>query len=552
MRNLFYIFFIPLFLVGCKANKVKKQNTESYDIQAGRYYNYYGKKDSAFYFFNRVATLSKDSLEKYEAYFGLGRIQLDTGDFYAAQSNFLASVKTIESNDSVYANELAASYNALANATLELKDYQKAIDYYHLASQYVKVDDYKLYVLNNLGVVYQKQGDYQKSAAVFDSAAQNHTLDTSIKAKIISNYARTKWLADPSYNPVSEYMYALMLRKLIREPMTINASFSYLSDYYEKVNRDSALYYARERLNITNTLDDQTEKRDALIQLMDIAPDREIREFIKEYIHLNDSIYNARTSDRNQYAVFRYDAEKTKADNLVLQKHIGNQRFVIWVTILAGILVAVVILAAARIRQIRFKQQAERKLKETKLKTSQKVHDVVANGLYYVMNELEHRETIDKEILLNKIEGLYEKSRDISYEDDTTSDNDEYRQQVHQLLSAFAKRDLKVLIVGNEAAFWNKTSNDQKRELRLVLEEMMVNMRKHSGAGNVVIQFEQESNTGYISYKDDGKGFPTGGQFGNGLNNTVNRIKSINGEINFEKSGDRGASISISFPLEHP
>lgn len=45
-----------------------------------------------------------------------------------------------------------------------------------------------------------------------------------------------------------------------------------------------------------------------------------------------------------------------------------------------------------------------------------KVHDVVANGIHRVMTKLENQEHIDKETMLDDLEIVYEKSRDISYD----------------------------------------------------------------------------------------------------------------------------------------
>jgi signal transduction histidine kinase len=165
------------------------------------------------------------------------------------------------------------------------------------------------------------------------------------------------------------------------------------------------------------------------------------------------------------------------------------------------------------------------------------------------MNELEHGKAIDKEPLLNKIEGLYEQSRDISY-DYMPGDSAEYDKQIHQLLTSFANEHTKVIMIGNQQTFWNKITTSQKHELQLVLDEIMVNMQKHSQAKNVVIHFKHENGTVFINYKDNGIGFSQGVKFGNGLNNTVSRIKSLNGQISFGNSGGDGVSISISFPLE--
>jgi signal transduction histidine kinase len=174
---------------------------------------------------------------------------------------------------------------------------------------------------------------------------------------------------------------------------------------------------------------------------------------------------------------------------------------------------------------------------------------VVANGLYGIMNELEHSNNIEREPLIDKIDRLYEKSRNISYED-VAADPADYDAQIPRLIQSFANEQTKVITVGDQQKFWSNINGSQKHELYLVLNEIMINMRKHSQATNVVIQFKQEHHQGFINYKDDGAGLNAGQKFGNGLNNTVNRIKSLGGEVNFGNSESGGLAIAISFPLQ--
>lgn len=550
MRNLFYITFIAIFIIlGCRKQDGKKQTTPSRDFQAGEYYDYYQMQDSAFYFYNRVIDNSHDSLEKGTAYFKMGLRQLEAGDYYSAQESLLSSLKTLDEKNTTHYGNISADYNTLANATLDLKDYNSAIQNYYLAFKFAANGDSKLYVLNNLGVAYQKKGDYKKAIAVLDSAAAQTTIDTSLKAKLISNLARTKWLADSNFIALPEFIAALTLRKQIKDSLGMNANFAHLSDYYTNSRPDSASYYALKRFEIAQTLEDPNDRMEALSQLAKVSPPDQTKQYIAQYLKLDDSLNNVRSRDRNQYVLIKFDAEKSKADNLLLQKNIVKQRLIIWGTTLFATLLILTLGIRARVRRIRLKRETENAIRESRLKTSQKVHDVVANGLYRIMNELEHRETIDKEPLLNKIEGLYEKSRDISYEH-VAVNKLEYGEQIHQLLTSFANDHTKVIIVGNQQTFWNKVTGSQRQDLQLVLEELMINMQKHSRSKNVVVHLKQQNGIGYINYKDDGLGFRPGLEFGNGLNNTVNRIKSIKGQINFGKSGEEGVSISISFPLE--
>jgi len=173
----------------------------------------------------------------------------------------------------------------------------------------------------------------------------------------------------------------------------------------------------------------------------------------------------------------------------------------------------------------------------------------VANGLYNIMNELEHDKFTDNDSLISRIEELYERSRNISYED-IESNYDDYDSQIHELLNKLSGEEIKVYIIGNQPAFWNRVSAKQKSEMLLVLIEIMVNMKKHHGATSVVVEFKQDKKTGIIHYKDNGRGFPHEFAFGNGLKNTVSRIKSLNGESNFGKTELGGATITIKFPLE--
>lgn len=553
MKDLSYTPFIVLFILfGCNKKFENKQGGKSKDYQWGAYYDDYfpDKRDSAFFLLNRVVNNSNDSIEKADAYFRMGRIQLFAGDYQSAQASFLSGIKTSDQSDTAHYDYLAANYNGLANASFELKEYDSAIANYRLASTFATSYDQKLYLFNNLGVTYQKQGDYKRAASILDSAANNITRDTSIKGKIISNFARTKWLADPAYNPISEFRHALTLLFLIRDYSSITSTFGHLSDYYEKTRPDSASFYALKRLEVAKNLDDPSDRLAALNQLIRVGPPNQTKQFAEEYLELNDSITKAQSKDRNQYALIRFDAEKSKADNLLLQKHIGNQRLIIWGTSLLGILAIIAILVRARIRRIKFRQESENAIRASQLKISQKVHDVVANELYGIMNEMEHGKTIEWDELITRIEALYEKSRNISYEEVSTADHLNYDSQIHELFNNFATEQTEVYVVGNQPTFWSRITGFQKNELLLVLKELLVNMKKHSGAKNVSVVFRQEYNRAFIVYKDDGTGFPVAVEFGNGLRNTVNRIHSLKGEIIFDKNEKEGVSVMISFPLQ--
>ncbi len=191
-------------------------------------------------------------------------------------------------------------------------------------------------------------------------------------------------------------------------------------------------------------------------------------------------------------------------------------------------------------------QMSKKSITESQLMVSRRIHDEVANGLYQVMTEVENK-GIDKYQLLDKLESVYIRSRDISYEGSLNTSF--FYQRITKLLSSFATENTKVILTGNDEAFWAKIGNNAKQELEAILYELMVNMKKHSRATNVVIRFAQKKKQIYIDYLDDGIGLSENYRTGNGFRNTVKRLKAINGTIDFSSSGNKGLLAHISIPI---
>ncbi|MEJ0104201.1 MAG: ATP-binding protein [Bacteroidota bacterium] len=505
--------------------------------------------DSAFLMFSRAANTAVDSMEKSKAYNYMGIMQRKAGDLYGAQESLTAALRTLDVKNEKQRNLIVFVYNALGNTSLDLKKYDEAIGFYDTALAITKEKDYILEIMNGKATALQKKKNYAAAITIYDSILYLQPGDRTLTARAISNRAKTKWLQDSSYPALNEYRLALKIRVDSQDNRGLNASYAHLSDYYARIRPDSALFYAQkmhEKAKEIESPDDILEAADKLIRLNNSPALKE--HWYEEFKKLSDSIQMARDTTKSQFALIKYDVQKSKADNLILQQHITRQRLLMYGLIILAIILVVALSLWYSRRRRRLKLESENAIRESKLKTSQKVHDVVANGLYIIMNELEHDKTIDKEPLLNKIEDLYEKSRNISYED-LPGNSTDYDKQIHQLLTSFANEHTKIIVIGNQQTFWNKVTASQKQELQLVLNEIMINMQKHSRAKNVVIHFKQEKDIAFINYKDDGVGFRAGAEFGNGLKNTVSRIRSINGQVNFEKSGSEAVSIAISFPL---
>jgi len=551
-----------LVSLSCRSQKPKARYT---DYDHGNYFFWNNKLDSAFLMFSRYVNNPDDTLKKGSAYKYMGEIQWNIGDLYGAQENLTSAIDVLDPANEKHHEELGYTYNILGNVSLDLKLYDEAIDFYNKAIVFAKETDYSLDIVNGKAIVFQKTGNYEDAIALYDSMLSFKPDNQRLVARMTDNRARTKWLQNPGYGALPEFRTALNIRAGAQDHAGVVTSYAHLSDYYAKLKPDSALWYAQkmfEKAKAIQSAEDMLEAIDKIIRLNNSAAEKE--QWYEAYITLNDSVQYSRDTTRNRFALIRYGVEKSKADNLTLrfeiekrkvdylelQRDHTRQRLLLYGFIVLAVVIISGLIAWYRKRRKRMKQEAENAIREARLKTSQKVHDVVANGLYGIMNELEHSNTIEREPLIDKIDRLYEKSRNISYEDASSANSLDYDNTIAHLVSSFANERTKVIIVGDQQKFWSNITGPQKHELYLVLNEIMINMQKHSHAKNVVIQFKQEHHKGFISYKDDGTGFPSDLKFGNGLNNTVSRIKSLNGDINFEKSESGGISIAISFPLQ--
>lgn len=542
-------FISIIICASCSDSKpVENPELATYYLRKAAYFDYYGPPDSTFFYYSNFVAITTDSLEKGKAYNRMGVIQYDAGDYFGAQESLMGSVGALDPAKPSHDSCLLSTYNALANISLDLKNYDEAIHYFEVASSFSHKKDYKLAPFNGKAVAFQKKGNYPEALRILDSILIEKPGDSSILARILSNRARTKWLQDKNSEVLPDFRHAFSIRKKSGEPWGLNASFAHLSDYYADVNKDSAYYFAQQMYEIAGGLNSAPDKLEALAKLSKVGPMQNQQQYFNEYRRVSDSLQFARNIAKNQFAIFRYDVARSKAENQELQRDITKQRIFTYAAIAASALVILIGIIAYRRRQRRTRRDSENAIRENRLRTSQKVHDVVANGLYRIMNDLEHRDQVNKEDILDKVELLYEQSRDISYETPGELPTSASSRQITEMLSSFATPDRKIIFAGDVDGALEKLPIASQAQLKHVLEELMINMKKHSRAKNVMIRFKEDHGDVNIHYKDDGTGLPEGTTFGNGLKSTVNRILTIGGQINFESSGKEGTNIEIIIP----
>jgi signal transduction histidine kinase len=97
------------------------------------------------------------------------------------------------------------------------------------------------------------------------------------------------------------------------------------------------------------------------------------------------------------------------------------------------------------------------------------------------------------------------------------------------------------------------------REIARILEEALVNIRRHSGARNVIVRLSAVNGDYHLSIDDDGRGFPFSGRLSQAdLDSSrkgplvINeRVRQLGGALTVESEPGRGARLEIAVPVSN-
>lgn len=550
-RYYLHSLIIFFFLSSCEEKKsltVAESSNQYYD----KAYSLLAKnKDSAFVNFNLAKEMflqNKDSIRAGNCLVNMAIISSDMGDNLGSLETSLSAIKFLNENNSKVYPIIKSNYNNLGIVSFNLKDYKKSLVFYDLAIKFSEEKFDVITYLNNKANTYREIKDYNNAIEIYTDILKKQDISKKDFSRIMTNLAKTKWLQNPSYNPVSELKEALNIRLQEKDLWGQNSSYAHLADYYTQKKPDSALIYATKMYGVAKTLRSPDDQIEALQKLIILENPEKSKQYFLTYQKLNDSLQTARSKAKNQFALIRYETEKNKAnfqkaqaDNVKKQNQILKQY--------AGLGILGLILIGGgvwyRRRKKILQQEKELEVKKTELRYSKKVHDKVANKVYRVMSEVENVPEMKKEVLLDKLENIYEISRDISYDHEPTDE----KHLVEMLDSYSSQDDVQLVKVGIQEIGWDTFSKDTQSEVFNVLQELMTNMKKHSKATRVVIIMSRINEEITIRYTDNGVGCDKLSPK-NGIKNTGNRMESIGGTINFDAVSGEGFKAELKFSVQ--
>lgn len=431
-------------------------------------------------------------------------------------------------------------YNLLGMIYRTKNHDDKAFDYYSRALTYAETVTDSIGLLNNRGNVYLDMKKHALAEQDFKQAISlsRRLKDTSKWARALNNLGVLQ-LEQHNSEGRATLRDALQLRKEAGDLEGMYSSNRHLALFaLSEKDTTAARNYATTTLGIARELNSASYTLEALSILMDLKNDT----LVARYKTLTDSLKHAREEEQNLFAAMRFDVEKeamnTQRAELELEKERSQNTLIVIIGILVlALLVLVIILILGNIRRIRQKE-----VFKTESRISKRVHDEVANEVYQVMVKMQVSKDTGEEVL-DDLEHIYNKSRDISKEYRVLDSHTPFEETLTDLLSSYQSDTVKIITRYTTAIDWKSVSAVKKNSMYRVLQELMTNMKKHSGATLVAVTFSQNGQKIEIHYSDNGVGTLLKKQ--NGLQNAENRIFTLNGSITFETQPNKGFKATI-------
>lgn len=524
------------------------------------------KYDSAFVYYNKAQLIcdpKANAIDYVYALSSIAELQQEQGNYIASEATITETLPYLKyTKDPVYSWII---YNAQGINYTNNEDYNNALIYFRKAINQKTDTGRKSMALNNLAIVYIHQKKYNKAKELLEILAlqkniskfnANHNIEYAF---IIDNlgYCYYKLIDSRALNCFYE---GLKIRDQIKSTEGLVANYIHLSFFFQKTNRALAETYALEGYKTATKIKSVSGQINTLSLVIKSSEGNVLKKHALKYVRLIDSMDVNRKKTKNHFANIKYTFNKDKEENLQLkaqkvenelQLERQNTRNIISYIIITFIAILISLLCYYLIsKSIKEKNDA---IYTSEVRISKKLHDELANDMYQTLNFAQNRniELIgNKEQLLNNLQNIYARTRNISRENSTIETNEKYIIALKEMIVVFNAPDVTILLSGIEIIFWNKIEENKKIALYRVLQELLVNMKKHSHATLVSINFKKTDRDLIINYKDNGKGIVIDTTtFKNGIDNMKSRLFAIKATIDIDSDPDKGFKVFLKIPL---
>ncbi|WP_438425732.1 ATP-binding protein [Aquimarina macrocephali] len=549
--------------------QLSQQNKDSVYIGKAYYrLGFYNKKlDNfleAFGFYNqsfKIRRNLKDSINAGKCLMAMSNIQRILADHNASKTTATDGLKYIENSDQY--KTICGLHQNISIAFKELGNYNQALLWNNKIMDVTKDSIARKKIgINNLPIfentranILAKQKKYQESIDILQSLLKDENVikKRTRYAQILNNLGYIKFLQNPK-NVESETMLleALSIRQQEKSLLGLFASNIYLAKYYRNKDLGKAKHHAHESYQSIKNFGDYEGLLEVLTLITELDP--KSLEDHQRFKEASLKLMELRKKTREIYAPTRFENENLLKENAEKNRKISEVRNENTIYLL-GILLLVTGIGFIIYffkQQMHYLNQQNKIIQfeasyETETRISKQLHDELGNDIFQVMMQYQN-DPHDSQIK-DKLNTTYLKARDISRENNEFETGETYPEELNNMLKNYTQNGIQLIAIGFDRIDWDEMDKTIKITVYRVLQELMTNMQKHSQASLVKLRFSNPNDTLTINYSDNGVGVTEEHvQSKNGLRNTENRIRAIQGTLIFDSEKGKGFKAEIQIP----
>jgi len=545
-----------------------------------------GISDSAYYQFSKAQKIYNNLEKQFESgkmLYNMAVVQAEVKDYTGSEINTIEAIEIFKPLNAY--KQLYSCYSNLGSFTKELKEYERAIEYYNTALQFQKKieeeNSFDLSLKNNIGVVYQEQGKHHEAIPYFEQVLQDggiHEKDPKLYALALGNIAYSELKIGERAGLNEKFEKSIKVLDSIGNITGLSrVHYSFAEFFLNKKDTLQALVYANRARKYAERANNNERILQTLQILVKLEPEKAIV-YNREYITLNDSLQQEERKARNKFARIRFETDEFIAENKLLAREKQLWAGIAVAVLLLGLMSYFIVDQRAKNQKLRFqqeqqaanqeifdlmlaqKQKVEEGKKAEQKRISEELHDGVLGrmlGARMVLTGLNKKSDSEAETQRKKaidaLQDVEKEVRVISHELSHAA-----YQKIHNFIHSLedllktvqTTRKFNHTFNYNEEFDWDGLNGETKINVYRMIQESLQNCIKHSNCENVAINLLIINDVLKVTVSDDGKGFKTNtGKKGIGMRNISSRINKLNGEWNIESILDKGTTVTLVVPL---
>lgn len=521
----------------------------------------------AYYYYNKAQALCDTDTQYIDFVYAINSmadIEQVQGDYVACE---LLLMKTLPYLEKIKKPRFTANvYESFAANYYYKFDYNNALLYLRKAL-HLKISSYrKIIMLNSICQIYVRQKKFKLAESILIPLSK---IKTIYKHNRVTNDAESSRILDDlglcyqaqrKPEALDCYKKSVVLKLRIKDDYGLLYSYMHIAEYYQESNHLTAVFYAKKSLALATRFNDAPNRLQSLKILSKTSEKNELKKYAARFIKLADSIANERQKEKKQFTNVKYNFQNDKNENLQLKAlkikkdlQLERQKRRTMISYIVILLILAVITFIYFRLSLNVKKGKNEAIYKSEIRISRKLNDELAKDVYQTLVFVKNSELevgANKEELLNNLQNIYSQTRNISKENSKIVINENYTIALKEMISEFKNPDIHLLINGLETISWNEIDKNKKITIYRILQELLINMKKHSYATLVGITFKKIEKSIFISYTNNAKGIDIANlTLQNGLYNVENRILAIKGVIQIESKPEKGFKVFFKIPL---